>query len=135
MTQAPEPRRRRILLADDNEQVQEVVRRLAERHGHTLIRVTTGATVTDTAIHAQPDVIVLDIGFPDADGRDILNSLKTDAKTAHIPVIVWSGRSGHPSDRRISLDLGAEDYVEKGDALLLLRKLERVLLRLDAKPL
>jgi hypothetical protein len=48
-----------------------------------------------------------------------------------IPVIVWSGRAGHPSDSRISLDLGAEDFVEKSDATLLIRKLERVLLRLD----
>ena len=45
-------------------------------------------------------------------------------------MVVWSGREGE-SDSRISLSLGAEDYVEKTDALLLIRKLERVLLGLD----
>ncbi len=50
--------------------------------------------------------------------------------TAHIPAIVWSGREGE-SDSRISLSLGAEDYIAKTDALLMIRKLERVFLRLD----
>jgi CheY-like chemotaxis protein len=124
-------RSRRILLADDNQAIQQVVARIAQKRGHQLIHAVTGASAFALAVEAQPDVIVLDIDFPDADGRDVLSKLKADARTAHIPVVVWSGRAGHPSDSRISLDLGAEDYVEKSDAALLIRKLERVLLRLD----
>ena len=132
MTEELKPKRsRRILLADDNEAIQEVVRRVAERHGHHVIRAVTGVTAIESAITTQPDLIVLDIEFPDADGRDLLVKLKADTRTAHIPVVVWSGRTGHDSDRRISLEHGAEDYVEKDDAHVLLRKLERVLLRLD----
>jgi len=132
MTEAPNKKpSRRVLLADDNEALQVAVRRVAESRGHQILRATTGATAFTVALEAQPDVIVLDMAFPDADGRDVLRKLKNDARTAHIPVLVWSGRSGHESDSRISLDLGAEDYVEKSDAQLLLRKLERVLLRLD----
>jgi len=123
------PPRRRILLADDNVAIQKAVKRVAERYGHHLIQVTEGATVFAIAVESQPDVIVLDIEFPDADGRDVLARLKADLRTAKIPVIVWSGRKGHESDSRISLELGAEDYVEKNDAQLLVRKLERVLLR------
>ena len=130
----PVPRPRRILLADDNEAIQQVVRRVAEKRGHEVFQATTGATTLEVAIQTQPDVIVLDIEFPDADGRDVLGKLKKDPRTAQIPVLVWSGRVGHDSDGRISLDLGAEDYVTKDDAMLLIRKLERVLLRLDANP-
>jgi len=121
--------RRRILLADDNISIQKVVKRVAEKYGHELIQVTEGAAVLSVAEASQPDVIVLDIEFPDADGRDLLARLKADSRTSKIPVIVWSGRKGHQSDSRISLELGAEDYVEKNDAQLLVRKLERVLLR------
>jgi CheY-like chemotaxis protein len=132
MTEGLPPKRpRRILLADDNEVVQEVVSRVAEKHGHKIIRAITGAGAFELAAGAQPDLIVLDIEFPDADGRDVLAKLKADKRTAHIPVVVWSGREGNDSDSRISLDLGAEDYVQKSDAHHLIAKLERVLLRLD----
>ena len=122
---------RRILLADDDEAIQRTVAQIGKKRGHQLIPVTTGAATLDAAISLQPDVIVLDIEFPDADGRDVLNKLKADPRTANIPVVVWSGREGHPSDSRISLELGAEDFVEKHDARLLILKLERVLLRLE----
>ena len=122
---------RRILLADDNEALQQVVKRIAEKRGHQVIHATTGMSAFTLAIEMQPDVIVLDMEFPDADGRDVLGKLKRDARTSSIPVIVWSGRHGNDSDSRISLDLGAEDYVEKNDAALMVRKLERVLLRLE----
>jgi CheY-like chemotaxis protein len=124
------PRSRRILLADDNEAIQRLVKQIAEKRGHELIQTTTGASTLSRAVEMQPDVIVLDMQFPDADGRDVLSKLKADPRTARIPVVVWSGREGE-SDSRISLSLGAEDYVEKSDALHLIRKVERVLLRLD----
>jgi two-component system KDP operon response regulator KdpE len=122
---------RRILLADDDPVVQAVVRRAAARAGHQVLAATTGAQALELALAAQPDFIVLDIGFPDTDGRDVLAKLKADTLTAHIPVLVWSGRTASDSDSRIALDLGAEDYVEKSDAELLIGKVERVLLRLE----
>jgi CheY-like chemotaxis protein len=131
MTEAEKSKRsRRILLADNNQSVQRVVREVAEKRGHQLVQASTGASTLLLAIETQPDLIVLDLAFPDVDGRDVLRQLKTNPETALIPVVVWSGRTGHDSDSRISLDLGAEDYVEKDDAHLLMLKLERVLLRL-----
>jgi two-component system KDP operon response regulator KdpE len=123
-------RRRRILLADDDEVIQEAVRRASTKLGDQVIGTMTGTGTIQLAAAAQPDLIVLDIGFPDLDGRDVLAKLKSDTRTARIPVLVWSGRKVNDSDRRIVLDLGAEDYVEKSDAELLMGKIERVLLRL-----
>lgn len=134
MSELGKKRSRRILLADNNEAVQRVVRDVAETRGHQLTQATTGASTLILAIETQPDLIVLDLAFPDVDGRDILRQLKMNPATTLIPVVVWSGREGHESDSRISLDLGAEDYVEKDDAHLLLLKLERVLLRLEGEP-
>lgn len=122
------PNRRRILLADDDEVVQEVVKVVAEGRGYSVLPASTGLAALSLAVSTQPDLIVLDMSFPDADGRDVLRKLKADRRTAHIPVVVWSGgREGHDSDSKISLDLGAAEYVEKGDAELFLSKLERVL--------
>jgi two-component system KDP operon response regulator KdpE len=88
--------------------------------------------VHSVALELKPDLIVLDIGFPDADGRDVLAKLKAEPRTSAIPVLVWSGRHDMESERRIAISLGAEDYVEKTDAQLLMRKIERLLLRLKS---
>jgi CheY-like chemotaxis protein len=120
---------RRILFADDDPDVQRALKRLAEKNGFELLPVLAGADVYQAALESRPDLIVLDIHFPDADGRDVLSRLKADPRISNIPVVVWSGRDPQ-SDRRIALDLGAEDYVEKRDPSTLLPKIERVLLRL-----
>jgi CheY-like chemotaxis protein len=120
---------RRILFADDDPDVQRALKRLAEKNGFELLPVLAGADVYQAALESRPDLIVLDIHFPDADGRDVLSRLKADPRISNIPVVVWSGRDAQ-SDRRIALDLGAEDYVEKRDPSTLLPKIERVLLRL-----
>ena len=65
---------RKILLADDNRAIQEVVKRIAERRGHQLLQAITGSSALAVAIETQPDVIVLDMSFPDADGRDVLQN-------------------------------------------------------------
>jgi CheY-like chemotaxis protein len=120
---------RRILFADDDPGVQRAIKRLAEKNGFDLVPVMSGGDVYEAALSNSPDLIVLDIQFPDADGRDVLSRLKADPRTTTIPVVVWSGRDPQ-SDRRIALDLGAEDYIEKRDPATLLPKIERVLLRL-----
>jgi two-component system, OmpR family, KDP operon response regulator KdpE len=120
---------RRILFADDDPGVQRALKRLADKNGFELVPVLAGADVYEAALACGPDLIVLDIHFPDADGRDVLSRLKQDSRTSSIPVVVWSGRDPN-SDRRIALDLGAEDYVEKREPATLLPKIERVLLRL-----
>jgi two-component system, OmpR family, KDP operon response regulator KdpE len=122
----------RILLADDDPTVQRAVQRVATDFGHEVFQVSLGSQVVSSALAQKPDLIVLDIGFPDADGRDVLAQLKADARTAEIPVLIWSARHDHESERRIALSLGAEDYVEKTDAQLLMRKIERLLFRLKS---
>lgn len=122
---------RRILLADDDEQMHELVRFAAGRRGHEMLGVISAQEVTRAATVTKPDVVILDLCFPDADGRDLLQQLKANPDTSGIPVIIWTGSSNNTSDRRVTLELGAEDFVVKDDPNLLLGKMERVLLRLD----
>lgn len=122
---------RRVFLADDDEQMHDLLQAAAGRHGHQLDGVTSARDVIPSVELKQPDVIVLDLAFPDGEGHDLLRELKARPKTSRIPVIIWSGRKDHPSDRRISIELGAEDYVEKGNPLAVLDKLEQVPLTTD----
>ena len=96
-----------------------------------MIQTALGGEVLSLALEHHPHLIVLDITFPDMDGRDVLARLKAEERTADIPVLIWSGRMEAESDRRIALELGAEDYLEKIDAPALLRKIERVFLRFE----
>jgi two-component system KDP operon response regulator KdpE len=119
----------KVLIADDNAALQRIVKRLLEREGYFVIQLPDTIGLVEQAAAAQPDVIVLDVGFPNADGRDLLSSLKRDARTEKIPVLVWSGQDPD-SQRRIALALGAEDFIEKGSADELISKIERLLFRL-----
>ena len=121
--------RSRILLGDDDVVLQRAVVRIAATRGYEVFSARTGPEVLAMASNLQPELIVLDIRFPDADGRDLLQKLKEEPRTAHIPVLVWSATE-NDSDRRIALNLGAEDFIEKGTPLALLPRIARVLLRL-----
>jgi two-component system, OmpR family, response regulator len=119
-----------VLVVDDDELLQELVKIALEGEGFVVVQALTGAEMRQRLSGARPDLIVLDVLLPDADGRDLLAALKKDPKTASIPVLLWTGR--YPdSDRAIALDLGAEDFFEKGPANDLVSKIERILLRIS----
>jgi CheY-like chemotaxis protein len=122
----------RILVAEDNVKLQELVKRALERDGYRVAQALNGAELARSVLQTKPDLIVLDVTLPDADGRDLLSMLKRDPRTAPIPVVVWSGRDPG-SDRQIALDLGAEDFVEKGAPSELVGKIERILFRLSER--
>jgi DNA-binding response OmpR family regulator len=119
-----------ILVVDDDELLQELVKISLEGEGFAVAQALTGAEMRQQLAAARPDLIVLDVLLPDADGRDLLAALKKDPKTSAIPVLLWTGR--YPdSDRAIALDLGAEDFFEKGPPTDLVSKIERILLRIS----
>jgi CheY-like chemotaxis protein len=120
----------RILLADDDPAVQRAVRRRAEGTEYEFVAAVTGAEALQLAQETRFDLIVLDVNLPDADGRDVLARLKANKKTCDVPVLVWSGGDAE-SQRKIAIELGAEDYVEKTEAATLIRKIERLLYRLN----
>lgn len=123
----------RILVAEDNEALQKLVKRAFEREGYVVVPALTAGEMMAEIAKEKPDLIVLDVGLPDGDGRDLLATLKKSSRTRTIPVVMWSGRD-RESDRRIALDLGADDYVQKGPTSELVRQVERLLLRLRLQP-
>lgn len=124
----------KILVVEDNDLLLELLRKVLEREDYQVIAVPTGSEALQRLETTKPDLILLDIGLPDLDGRDLLAVLKKSARTVSIPVLVWSGRDPDRY-RRVALELGAEDYIEKGPPSTLLPKIERILLRISEREL
>ncbi|MET9912065.1 response regulator transcription factor [Streptomyces sp. NPDC006476] len=97
----------RVLLVEDDEPVAESLRRGLIRYGFAVEWVTTGGAAL---AHEGPyDVVLLDLGLPDADGLDVCKALRG---RGDVPIIVISARSDE-TDRVVGLELGADDYVSK----------------------
>jgi DNA-binding response OmpR family regulator len=116
-----------ILVADSDEALLKRVTSLAKLEGYEIVTTPTGAHVLELARAQRPVLIVLDVTFPDADGRDLLQQIKRDQQLKDIHVLMWSERD-YDSDRRIALELGAADYLPKSDSVMLMPKIARVLL-------
>jgi two-component system cell cycle response regulator DivK len=105
----PEPL---VLIVDDNEKNQRLARDVLRYAGfRTLEAGSAGEGIALAAEHA-PDVILMDIRLPDMDGTDALRQLKSDSRTAGIPVVAVTSFA-MKGDRDWFLAEGFDGYVEK----------------------
>lgn len=103
--------RSRIILAEDNADMRDYVRRLlAERYD--VEAVADGTTALRSARACPPDLVLTDAMMPGLDGFGLLSELRADPSTRTIPVIVLSARAGEES-RVEGLKTGADDYLIK----------------------
>jgi two-component system KDP operon response regulator KdpE len=97
-----------ILLVDDEPTLVAVLRPVLSAAGYDVTVAANGAAAIRAA-EDQPDVILLDLGLPDIDGKDVIASVR---RASDVPIIVVSAR--HLETEKIaSLDAGADDYVNK----------------------
>ncbi|UIX34976.1 response regulator transcription factor [Streptomyces sp. GQFP] len=99
-----------IVVAEDDAKQAELVRRYLEHEGHTVTVVEDGRTALDTVRHQEPDLVVLDVMMPRADGLDVVRILR--AERHEVPVLMLTARSTE-DDLLLGLDLGADDYMTK----------------------
>ena len=107
------PRRRRLLIVEDNPAEQMSI---AELLGHDDIEIVTagsGREALDTMRQQTPDCVVLDLRLPDMSGFEVLNELRNDATIPDIPVIVFTGRELSPEEDA-QLHTMARSIVVKG---------------------
>jgi HAMP domain-containing protein/CheY-like chemotaxis protein/signal transduction histidine kinase len=102
--------KRTVLIVEDDSRFAMVVRDLAREQGFNTIVTRSGENALSLARGHQPDAITLDISLPDIDGWSVLDRLKHDARTRHIPVHVISG---HDTSDAKSLKLGAFSHLRK----------------------
>ena len=97
-----------FLIEDDQAIRQTLVRSLSEQ-GHSVKAVSTAADALRDVVTWEPEVVVLDLGLPDMDGRDVIRMLRA---VSQVPVIVATARDDPDEIVRL-LDAGADDYVVK----------------------
>ena len=115
----------RVLVVDDEPQIQRFLNVALTAAGYEVVTAETGAQAVRLAATGAPDLIVLDLGLPDRDGKDVLREIRAFSQT---PVIVLSARE-REQEKIEALDLGADDYVEKPFAIGELTARLRVALR------
>jgi signal transduction histidine kinase len=114
----------KILVVDDEPNIAQLFRHLLEKDGHAVLITGRGLDVLPLAQREQPDLILLDLILPDADGFEVLSQLKQDPVTRPIPVIVTS----IVDEKEKGLALGATEYLVKPISdLQLLSNVRRVL--------
>jgi two-component system OmpR family response regulator len=100
----------RILVVEDDAELSALVRRGLEREGLVVSERRTGAAALAAAEHDAPDALVLDIGLPDSDGRDVCQALRARGITA--PVLFLTARDA-VVDRLAGFGAGGDDYLVK----------------------
>lgn len=100
---------RKILIAEDNTELNDMMRNYLIKAGHTVYQAFNGAQALEYARSMQPDLVLLDIMMPVVDGYEVCTELRRDM---NIPVIVVSAIVGEDEKLRM-FELGADDYMTK----------------------
>jgi len=114
-----------ILVIDDEAQIRKFLRISLAAQGYRVLEAGTGGEGLALAGQARPDLLVLDLGLPDMDGKEVLQTLRL---TSRVPVLVLSVRAGD-GEKVLALDGGADDYVTKPFSIQEFLARVRVLLR------
>jgi two-component system KDP operon response regulator KdpE len=111
------------LIVDDEIQIRRLVRIVLEAEGYRVLEAESGQQgLSDIALR-RPDVVLLDLGLPDMDGRAVLKRMR---EWTHVPVLVLTVRD-RPEEKVAALDAGADDYVTKPfDSAELLARLRAI---------
>lgn len=106
------PAQTRILIAEDDAEVRDLVRVYLAREGFAVDAAGDGESALDQALSAQPDLLILDVMLPKIDGWAVCRRLRERDATQRLPIVMLTSRTDE-MDRVLGLELGADDYVTK----------------------
>ncbi len=99
----------RVLVVEDELPIRLLLRRALEAHGYQVVEAGDAAAGIAQCAEADPDLVILDLGLPDRDGRELIQEVRVWSR---VPILVLSGRAA-ASEKVAALDLGGSDYVVK----------------------
>ncbi len=111
MVDAPTPSPR-ILVVEDDEDIAQLLDHTLRKAGFATEVLLSGSDAVARVRHAAPALLLLDLMLPGMDGLEICRTLRADARTAVVPIIMLTARA-EESDRIAGLELGADDYITK----------------------
>lgn len=101
-----------VLIVEDDLDIVELLQYTLERDGYPVIVAHSGEKGLAEAQRRKPGLIVLDLMLPGLDGLEVCKTLKSDAATRGIPIVMLTAK-GEESDVILGLEFGADDYVKK----------------------
>jgi len=101
-----------VLVVDDEDQNRTLLRDPLEAHGYQVTEAENGMQALQKIAGHLPDVILLDVMMPKMDGFEVCRRLKTDSKTAHIPILMVTALSER-KERLMGIAVGANDFLNK----------------------
>jgi len=120
----------RILVVDDEPAIRRALDTNLRRHGFQIETAESAAGALAAFAARQPDLVVLDLGLPDADGASVISAIRARAA---VPIIVLSARDAE-REKVAALDAGADDYLTKPFGVDELLARIRVAIRHSARP-
>jgi DNA-binding response OmpR family regulator len=111
VTQATD-RRPVVLVAEDDEDILDLVRFRLERAGYETVCARDGEQALQLACDCCPDVAVIDVMMPKQNGYEVTRRLRADERTETLPVILLTARV-RENDIERGFEAGADDYLEK----------------------
>ncbi|WP_178984206.1 response regulator [Winogradskyella helgolandensis] len=115
-----------LLIVEDNRDLRNLLKQLFEDH-YNVIAAPNGIVGLELALEHIPDLIISDVMMPEKDGITLTEDLKTDERTAHIPIILLTAKAEAESQYK-GIGTGADDYITKPfDKKLLGLKVEKLI--------
>ena len=102
----------RILIAEDDPTLRDNLQWMLELEGYEVFAACDGADAAVQAQNQRPDLVLTDVMMPQLDGYGLIQALRSDTRTATVPVIMLTAKADH-SDVRAGMNLGADDYLTK----------------------
>lgn len=102
----------RILVADDDVDIRELVEFKLTTLGHDVVAVSDGLAAIDACHANRPDLAVLDVMMPGVSGLDAIRAIRADPRLKDLPVILLTARA-QESDIETGFESGADDYITK----------------------
>ncbi len=102
----------KVLVVDDERNIRNILDFSLEAEGFYVVSAADGEEAYALALSEQPDLIILDVMMPKGDGFETCQRLKQDQRTAAIPVVLLTAKTGR-DDRQRGQDVGADEYIIK----------------------
>src|SRR5262245_31340253 len=99
-----------ILVADDNEFIRSVLKRLFQRAGYQVEFASTGEALIHKALAQRPALVLADLEVPLVDGSEAMGQLRKDARTASVPMLLFSVRE---DGAQLAQAAGADEFIAK----------------------
>lgn len=125
---------KKILIVEDEEDVQELIQYNLRKNGFQFEAALDGKTALTKANSYKPDLVLLDLMLPRLDGLQVCRILKSDSALSKIPVIILTAK-GTEADVVAGLEAGADDYITKPfSPQVLLARIKAVFRRIEEPP-